>query len=225
MTESQDSFKDFGSIQSEDFRNHINKSIMGYDNLITILLSCSQYFSISKKGFLDLGCSDGHITNELAVLNPNSTVVGVDIEKNFVSEWAKYDTDNLSFYHRDVSDVEIIDQAFVSSIFTLQFTSMINRKKIIQNVYDGLEVGGGFFIAEKTLCDHAVLEDMQRSIYYQYKRNNFTSDDILDKEVNLRSIMKLITFDTLKKMLEDAGFSEIQVIWKNFGFAALICIK
>ena len=48
--------------------------------------------------------------------------------------------------------------------------------------------------------------------------------EILDKEVQLRHMMKPNTKTELYKMVQDAGF-EIHTFWQNFNFVGVIGLK
>ena len=61
-------------------------------------------------------------------------------------------------------------------------------------------------------------------MYYDYKRKNFSDKDILDKEVQLRHMMKPNTKTELYKMVQDAGF-DIHNFWQNFKFYGVIGLK
>ena len=50
---------------------------------------------------------------------------------------------------------------------------MKDRSKLISQIYDGLNVGGGFIFAEKLLCSNAKIQEMMTFNYYDYKRKTF----------------------------------------------------
>jgi hypothetical protein len=82
-------------------------------------------------------------------------------------------------------------------------------------------------IAEKTLSRLSRLNDMLTSIYYEFKRQSFTEEEILAKERSLRSMMKLWTEEQILNSLKVAGFAgtDVQCFWRNHNFAAFIGLK
>jgi hypothetical protein len=65
---------------------------------------------------------------------------------------------------------------------------------------------------------------MMTFTFYDYKRKNFTDKEILDKEVQLRHMMKLNTKTEIYEMFTNAGF-EVHNFWQNFNFMGAIALK
>ena len=62
-------------------------------------------------------------------------------------------------------------------------------------------------------------------IYYDYKRESFCAEDIMDKERTLRHMMKPNTWKEIEKMVIDAGFSVVQPFWRNHAFVGALAVK
>ena len=130
----------------------------------------------------------------------------------------------LSYFRGDVREFDFQNCSLVTSIFTLQFMSPKDRQDVLNRVYKGLNTGGAFIFSEKTFSCNPRVQDMMTFMYYDYKRKNFSDKDILDKEVQLRHMMKPNTKTELYKMVQDAGF-EIHTFWQNFNFVGVIGLK
>jgi tRNA (cmo5U34)-methyltransferase len=100
-----------------------------------------------------------------------------------------------------------------------------DREEVIKNIYKGLNPGGAFVFAEKTVADTGRFQDMFTFMYYDYKRQSFTEKDIMDKEVTLRNMLKPNTWGELEDMLRSAGFRNVQPFWRNFLFVGAIATK
>ena len=50
--------------------------------------------------------------------------------------------------------------------------------------------------------------------YYDYKRESFTTEDIMDKERTLRNMMKPNTWKEIEDMVLSAGFNTVQPLEK-----------
>ena len=57
-----------------------------------------------------------------------------------------------------------------------------DRFDVLQNIYNGLNHGGAFIFAEKTVCEDSRLQEMITFNFYDYKRKHFEASDILEKE-------------------------------------------
>jgi len=218
--------------RSEGFETHIDLSIRGYSNLIDDVLKLSEYFVEDDTNVVDIGCSTGKMLRSMISQNSfakSALYTGIELEKEFVDGWklesiANF-TPNLYLLNEDVRDFNFDNCSFVSSIFTLMFMPLHQREMVVKNIYNGLNSGGAFVFSEKTMADSAKIQDIRTFTYYDYKRTNFTTDDIMDKEKTLRSMAKPNTRDELLNMCKAAGFSKIESFWQNHAFVGFLAIK
>ena len=182
------------SHRQEGFDEHISWSIRGYDNLLNDVISFSRYFVENDTNVVDLGCSTGKTTERMLLHNKDhckdATYVGIEIAKGFYDNlderlknlnknepWAQ-----VKFIKDDVIDHKFNNCSLVTSIFTLQFMPKKDRKQVIKNIYNGLNDGGAFIFAEKIYTENAFIQDMLTFNYYDFKREKFDAEDIMDKE-------------------------------------------
>ena len=214
----------------EGFDNHIDTSVRGYSQLWGDILSLSKYFVEDYTQVVDMGCSSGKLLKGMIEQNqkhiPHAQYTGIEIEEDFFGDYnmdeEKYH--QLSYFRGDVREFDFQNCSLVTSIFTLQFMSPKDRLDVVKKVYNGLNKGGAFIFSEKTFSCNPRVQDMMTFMYYDYKRQNFSDKDILDKEVQLRHMMKPNTKTELYKMVQDAGF-EIHTFWQNFNFVGVIGLK
>jgi len=220
--------------REEGFDEHIEKSIRGYSHLIEDVVSLSRYFVEDETNVIDIGCSTGKMTKALIDYNldhsQEAKYIGLEIAEGFEKDLEKRKKE-LSYYgyvqflSDDARWYEYSNCSLVTSIFTLQFMPKTDRKELLQNIYNGLNEGGAFIFAEKTICENALVQDMITFNYYDYKRKSFDTEDIMDKERTLRHMMKPNTWREIEDMLLSVGFSVIQPFWRNHAFVGAIAIK
>ena len=216
----------------EGFDNHIENSVRGYTNLWNDIVGMSKYFVEDDTNVIDVGCSSGKMLKAMITQNnehvPNAKYIGIEIEEDFAvghgddlisNEW-----NNLAYENIDARLYPFSNASLVTSIFTLQFMPPKDRARTIKSIYDGLNDGGAFIFSEKGFSCNPKIQDMMTFMYYDYKRQNFSDKEILDKEVQLRHMMKPNTKTELYKMVQDAGF-EIHTFWQNFNFVGVIGLK
>jgi len=214
----------------EGFDNHIDKSVRGYSHLWGDILSLSKYFVEDYTQVVDIGCSTGKLLKGMIEQNqahiPNAQYTGIEIEDDFYGDY-NFDEEKyqqLSYYKGDVRDYSFNNCSLVTSIFTLQFMSPKDRQEVLNKVYNGLNTGGAFIFSEKTFSCNPKIQDMMTFTFYDYKRKYFSDKEILDKEVQLRHMMKLNTKTEIYDMLNKAGF-EVHNFWQNFNFIGAIALK
>jgi len=223
--------------RQEGFDEHIDWSIRGYSNLLGDVISFSRYFVEDNTNVVDIGCSTGKTTEKMLLHNQdhckNAKYVGIEIAEGFYDSlddrldsltnnepWAQ-----VEFIKDDVRHYNFENCSLVTSIFTLQFMPKRHRQEVIQNIYNGLNDGGAFLFSEKIYTEDSFIQDMLTFNYYDFKRQNFDAQDIMDKEITLRNMLKPNTWSEIETMLKSAGFKSVQVFWQNFLFLGAIAIK
>jgi hypothetical protein len=69
------------------------------------------------------------------------------------------------------------------------------------------------------------LERVINGAHYDFKRKAFTAEQILDKERDLRPIMKVNSSMRNQVLAQNAGFTVGTMFWKFFNFEAWLYIK
>jgi len=215
----------------EGFDSHIDQSVRGYSNLWNDVLKFSEYFVEDGCSVVDIGCSTGKLLKAMKTQNdvfaPEVGYRGIEIEEDFFDELG--DEENLKFYKTDVRGFNwvtgAVNNCFTTSIFSLQFMPKRNRQIIVERVYESLVRGGAFIFAEKIHSENSLVQEMMQFCYYDYKRQFYSAEELLDKEQNLRHMMKPLTLEESLGMCKTAGFEIVQPFWQNFNFVGVLCIK
>jgi tRNA (cmo5U34)-methyltransferase len=99
------------------------------------------------------------------------------------------------------------------------------RKEILQRIYDGLNTGSAFIFGEKVDTTHSRIENMMRTVYYEFKNKSFDYEDIMKKELTLQNMLKPNSWKEIEDMLNEVGFKAVQSFWQNHLFMGAIAIK
>lgn len=202
----------------ENFDNHISNSIAGYDILHELIINISSFFANKDSTVIDLGCTSGKLLNKINI-KYHSKVIGYDIiRNNFI--------DGVDLRVQDITDKDFIipDNNLTYLIFTLQFIDVDKRKLILDKVLNSLLPGGALIICEKELSQIGIMQEIFTFSNYSYKRNCFTSEEILNKEQDLRKIMRCSIEGTNENLLKDR-FNIVELFFKSLNFKGYLCIK
>jgi tRNA (cmo5U34)-methyltransferase len=215
------STKPFAFDTIKDFDDHISRSIPNYDLLCEAIISIAPYFLLENTPIVDLGCSTGNIMEQL---EHEGTKYGYDISRNLLPK----NHDNCIYALEDIADnnFQMPDQcSLVLSIFTMQFLPRSQRPQLMRKIHESLVEGGAFIWAEKVHGDSPFWEHTLNSSHYDFKHKWFTSEEILDKERDLRGMMRLQTSNQNVSMAREAGFFDSTLLWKFYNFECHIMVK
>ena len=222
--------------RQEGFDEHIDWSIRGYSDLLDDVINLSRYFVEDNTKVVDIGCSTGKLTKrimEYNVICSSANYVGVEVAEGFFDNMDKREVElnkqfpntSLEFIKADIRNYKFENCSLVTSLFTLQFMPYFSRETVVQNIYDGLNEGGAFIFAEKIDTTHSRLENMLRTIYYDFKNKKFSYEDIMTKEKTLQNMLKPNSWNEIENILDGAGFKAVQSFWQNHLFVGAIAIK
>jgi tRNA (cmo5U34)-methyltransferase len=220
----------FSAIQ--DFDHHISREIRGYNILDQLVQGMSDAFMEDKTNVYDIGCSTGRLINTLAEsleLDPDEKrdvkFTGFEPNPNFTSNFSPFNKSVRIIADSVDSSTKFENASLVTSIFTLQFVPTHLRPQILRNIYDGLNSSGAFIWAEKVIASDARLESLINGQHIALKREGSSAEDILNKDLRLRRIMRPLKLEEDLEMLRDAGFTTFETFWRVNNFVGIVAVK
>ncbi|GAB3935325.1 methyltransferase domain-containing protein [Larkinella terrae] len=211
----------FDTIQS--FDDHIELSIPNYVNLRESVLRVATHFIGENALVYDLGCSTGLLLAKVRLIAPESArLVGIDRSDNLLG---KSGSQGVTLINDDLTraDFSLESCELVFCLFTLQFLPLAARKTLIEKVHSALKPGAALIIAEKQYVDNGYIQDLFTFSHYDMKLEHFTAEQILDKQLSLRRIMRPQSEEQNLALLKVFGC--VTPIWQFLQFKAWLCIK
>lgn len=208
---------DFNTIK--DFDNHINTSIKGYDLLHNLIINLSGFFLNDTRTAVDYGCTSGRLINNISDTYEVKGI-GYDItDKNFIEG-------NADLIKADITDNSFeIDRADIYYlVFTLQFLPINEREKLLHKIYSYMPKSSILIVCEKEICGDGFIQEAFTFTNYDYKKNNYTPEEILKKEEQLRNTMRCMTPDFNKRMFFNQGFTS-NLFFKSLNFSGYILTR
>ncbi len=181
---------------------------------------------------VDLGCSTASLLLEIERgIKPNSDIelIGIDNSAAMIAHAHK----KLEAYNSRITLVEgdILEYPFgvtqaIICNYTLQFIRPMVREKLVQKIYDSLEVGGVFIFSEKVLSENGTLNKQLIDCYYDYKKvQGYSEYEIVQKREALENVLIPYTVEENKAMVKQCGFSSCDVLFQWANFATFIACK
>jgi tRNA (cmo5U34)-methyltransferase len=214
--------KKFSFDTIKNFDDHISGSIRGYILLDELICNLANFWAKDGERILDFGCTSGRLISKLAYAHPNTDCIGYDITPNNFLENSK-----ATLLCQDITDpaFEIPQNNLSLCIFTMQFLTLHQRRAVLDRVYTALNPNGALIICEKEINSYGQIQEVFTFANYDYKRQNFNADEILEKEKDLRGIMNCLPDWGNYSLLNKAGFSVVSQFFQSLNFKGWICIK
>ena len=216
---------------SKAFDSHVHKSVPFYDEIQRMVVELSEYFVRDHSVVYDLGSSTGTTLDLLSYTHAGKKdvhFIGVDLSKFMVKEARKkVNRPNVRFYHKNIMDVEFSPPAnFVMALFTMQFLTLAERRRLLTRINQGLIEGGGLLIVEKVCGEHSCFEDMWTELYWDFKRRQgLTPEQILEKANSIRGVLKPLTTEENMDLFWQTGYSRVEAFFKWYNWAGFLAIK
>jgi len=223
----------FGTKVVKVFDDMVNRSVPHYGEIQRMVAELAADHAQEGTLVYDLGCSTGTTMIGLDTLvSEDISFVGIDeSDEMLVKCDAKLKDAGLkrSYELRAADlhgDLAIDNSSVVILCLTLQFVRPIHRKKLIRNIYKGLNPGGTLILVEKILAEDSMFNRDFIKYYYDYKRRNHYSDlEISQKREALENVLVPYKLSENFLMLEQVGFSHCETFFKWYNFAGIIAHK
>ncbi|WP_371193007.1 carboxy-S-adenosyl-L-methionine synthase CmoA [Glaciecola sp. SC05] len=215
------------------FPDMINRSVPGYQTIVDGIGRISQRFLSAGSSVYDLGSSLGNVSLTIAKHNMGKSVCIYAIDNSIAmvercrQHVGAYNYDALiDVQQGDITKLSLRPCDMVVINFTLQFIEPAQRQSLINKVFSALNPGGVLVVSEKISVEGQIMDELLIDLHHEFKRDNGYSDlEISQKRSALEKVMILDSFETHKKRLLAAGFSDISVWFQHFNFLSFCAVK
>lgn len=212
------------------FDGYVRKHVPMYDEMHRLISDLSVWLVEEYTNVYDIGTSTGEVIHNLLESNgdKNAKYIGLDISSDMVNKAHERfrDNPNVEIYNQSAIGKKFNDASLITSILTLQFIPIRSRQQIINNIYEGLNEGGGFILVEKVNGNNILFNNMWNELYHDLKlRNGLTEKEVIEKSQQIRGVLKPLSLSENISMLEKAGFKNVDIFFKWGNFVGLIAFK
>jgi tRNA (cmo5U34)-methyltransferase len=211
------------------FDDMLHRSIPFYEENIELI--CKYIASSAKEGFslLDIGCSTGNLLLNINQKAPFIKLEGIDSAESMIKkaqEKASAYEVAMDLCVADAFEYEFTAKNIIVCNYLLQFIRPINRAKLVEKIYDGLDAGGIFICSEKVVFEDKVFDKKIIDLYYEYKQNQgYSKTEITQKREALENVLIPYTVKENMKMFTQAGFASVQTLFQWGNFVTFVAIK
>ena len=226
---------EFNHRVADVFDDMLRRSIPFYDDVHSVIADVLDYRFPHNGRLYDLGCSTGNtlffIGRYLQKKSHNGLLIGIDSAKPMVEKArqkliGQVPSEYLTLLCDDVLEAPIDKADFVILNYTLQFIPVRERSRLLQKIYRGLNTGGVLFLSEKLHSQDKEISDLLTMLYYDFKkRNGYSELEISQKREALEKVLTPLTLREQLDLLQEAGFSRSEIVFRRYNFGSFLCIK
>ena len=212
------------------FDDMLSRSVPFYDEVLKLTTTFALNYLKEGGRVYDLGCSTASMLIELQRKSKiNLHLIGIDNSKAMIKQAktkSKAYGSDIDFVCGDIFEVDLKESQLIISNYTLQFIRPLQREKLVKKIFNSLEKNGIFIFSEKVISNNKTLNKQFIDEYYNFKkRQGYSEFEIAQKREALENVLIPYTEEENKKMIKDAGFSHIEILFKWVNFATFIAIK
>ena len=223
----------FNDRVAEVFDDMLHRSVPYYRTVIEGMAQLLDSLLPQGATLYDLGCSTGTTLLELARLLPDKRFryIGIDLAPAMVAKARRKSdmygkADILEFRQGDITTCPLPQAAGILCNYTLQFLRPLHRQALVNRLHAALPEGGVLILSEKTISPAIRLNRAFISSYHSFKKQQGYSElEIAAKREALENVLVPFSLGENRTMLENAGFTEIEVFFQWFNFASLVALK
>ncbi|MDD5706410.1 MAG: carboxy-S-adenosyl-L-methionine synthase CmoA [Kiritimatiellae bacterium] len=181
----------------------------------------------------DLGCSTGTtlLLMARAINDPTVRFVGIDNSRPMIERCqeriaAQGLAERIELRCADLTTAECDNASLVILHYTLQFVDPLLRPNLLRRIHTALRPGGALLISEKVRHQHPVLHNVLTELHHDFKRSHGYSElEIAGKRDALENVLIPLTTQQNHSLLQEAGFSEVEIFLKWYNFASFAALK
>jgi tRNA (cmo5U34)-methyltransferase len=226
----------FDSSVAEVFPDMIKRSVPGYSEIIHNLTKLAARFVTANSQCYDLGCSLGAASLAMSSGIDSAEIedvkiIGVDNSQAMLTRCQHHinafkHITKIQLEQGNIQDIHIHNASMVVLNFTLQFIAKDERRKLLQNIYKGLNPGGILVLSEKICFESNDVDELLIELHHQFKKDNGYSDlEVSQKRNALENVLLPDTLNHHTSRLNDIGFSHVCCWLQHYNFVSIIAIK
>ena len=213
------------------FDDMLSRSVPFYKQVQELVIDLINLNAKDGDRLIDLGCSTAKFLLELnSKSKAKLELIGIDNSKPMLEQAKKkciaYGAENIKLDFADIKEYSLVNLDFIVANYTLQFIRPINRPKIVEKIYNGLNSGGLFIFSEKVVFEDKKLDKQIIELYYNYKKEQGYSEyEIAKKREALENVLIPFTIKENIQMCKDVGFKEVHTIFQWGNFVTFVGVK
>jgi len=220
---------EFNDEVAQVFDDMILRSVPGYTLSIDLITLIAERYGQPNTKLFDLGCSSGVATRALSEAAPESAeIIGIDNSPAMIAQCRQSLSDliarnRVSLQCQNLTEAPLAGASVIVLNYTLQFLPLIDRDRLLAEIFEALTPGGVVFLAEKVVHEDTFCQSELEAMHLAFKkRQGYSALEIAQKRAALESVLIPETEQKHLDRLAAAGFSHAATLLRAINFIALV---
>lgn len=228
----QGDFK-FNNATVKVFDDMVSRSVPFYEEMQRMTAEMAADFAQPNSNLYDLGCStattmalvDPHVDPSVRFVGFDNSQPMLDKAREKLSGLGV--SRQVDLINADLHELPVMENASVSIMnLTLQFVRPLYRDKLMKAVGDATNDNGCLILIEKLTTVDSRLNRLFIQYYYEMKRRRGYSDtEITQKREALENVLIPYRLEENIELIEQAGFSSVEVFFRWYNFCGIVAVK
>lgn len=220
--------------ERSDVKVKFNENASQYDGQRKKLIPCfDDFYSIAisiaetntdSPNILDIGAGTGLLSSLILEKFPNANVTLIDLSEKMldVAKERFKANPNVTYIIDDYTKYEF-DKKYDAVISSLSIHHLTgdDKRQLYHNIYSGLNKKGVFINADQVLGGTPYIESLyKRDWKYKVENSGLSKEEILSAYERAK-LDKMSTLEDQMNWLKDAGFLDVDCVYKYFNFIVL----
>jgi len=212
------------------FADMLERSVPDYRSMRSLVFEIGQCFARPGTAIVDIGCSTGLAVQPFVeTFGAANRFVLIDSAPSMVEECRRRYAGRADHVVVELGDLRQLlpltsSASLVLSVLSLQFTPVVYRQQIVNDIYQSLLPGGALLLVEKV--SGGSFDKLLTDLFYAMKRRNgYTEQQILGKAKSLENVLLPLKAEWNVDMLHAAGFAQVEMFWRCLNFCGWLAVK
>ncbi|MGO4530381.1 methyltransferase domain-containing protein [Paenibacillus sp. 2TAF8] len=223
---------------NNDIRTQFNQVSQKYDEQRKKLIPCFEdLYNIATAlaalekdalSVLDLGAGTGLMSSFILQKHPNSKLTLIDLSEGMldIAKARFSDHTSIEFIVSDYTQFEYTEKYdLVISSLSIHHLTDSEKRELYQKLYSIMTPDSIFINVDQVLGNTTYLEDLYKSDWRTYIENSGLEPDEISSAMERTKLDKMSTLEQQLHWLTEAGFSDVDCIYKYFNFVVMFARK
>ncbi|MDD4956782.1 MAG: class I SAM-dependent methyltransferase [Candidatus Omnitrophica bacterium] len=215
--------------EAGQFDDIILKRVPMYAEMIDTLVSALPFGDANGLRILDIGCGTGNITRVVKERFPEASVTCMDLAENMIAAAKKKlaKLNGIEFKRCDITEFEFREpyDAIISSLTLHHIRDGKVKRSLYKKFRENLKPGGVFYNADVVLWSTKHLASLYMDKWGAFMEKYLTIEEVRDTFDKHHAEDHPFRIMEELEWLKDAGFRDIEVLWRNYNGAVYGGVK